>query len=227
MKIVSIPARCTFDVKLSRKALNDLPKGKCAVLTSCQHVHKIKDVAEQLKTNLFGQTLGCNVINALNFSKEVDFFLFVGSGMFHPLYVSYKTDKPVFVWNPFNKILTKIDDKDVEKYKKKRKGALLKFYSAKTIGIIVSLKPGQMNLALAEELKNNLEKKSFIFVSDTLNFEDLENFSFVDCWVNTACPRIVDDFPMVNIDELIDAGVFVPEKKSEKTIWRDKRGLEL
>ena len=130
-------------------------------------------------------------------------------------------------WNPFTKALTKVSEKDVEKYSKRRKGALLKFLHAKNIGIIVSLKPGQKNLALAKQLKEQTNKNAYIFLTDTLNVEDLENFSFVDCWVNTSCPRLVDDFVMINIDELIEAEVFKPKKVVEKPIWKDKRGLEL
>lgn len=227
MKILSIPARSKINVKLTKSALNTLPKSKCAVLTTVQHIHKINDVAEQLKTKLIGQTLGCNVINALEFSKNVDFFVFVGSGQFHPLYIAYKTNKPVWIWNPFNKKLSKIQDEDILKYKKRRKGALLKFYNAENIGIIVSLKPGQKNLALAEDLQKQTKKNAYIFVTDTLDIHDLENFPFIDCWVNSSCPRLVDDFSMINIDELIEAKILKPLKQVEKPIWKDKRGLDL
>ncbi len=226
MKIISIPARAKIDIKLSKSALSKLPK-KIAVLTTSQHVHKIDDVKKQLNTDLAGQSLGCNVVNALFFKKDVDAFLFVGSGMFHPIYTAYKTSMPVWIWNPFTKVLTKVSEADVDKYAKRRKGALLKFLHAKNIGIIVSLKPGQKNLALAQQLKEQINKNAYIFLTDNLNVEDLENFSFVDCWVNTSCPRLADDVIMINIDELIEAKVFNPKKFVEKPIWKDKRGLEL
>ena len=147
--------------------------------------------------------------------------------MFHPIYIAYKRDKPVWMWNPFNKKLSKLEDSEVIKYAKRRKGALLKFHNADNIGIIVSLKPGQKNLTLAKELEKQTKKIAHIFITDTLNISDLENFPFIDCWVNTACPRLSDDILMVNIDELIEEKVFKPKKHVEKPIWRDKRGLEL
>jgi len=48
----------------------------------------------------------------------------------------------------------------------------------------------------AEKIKNALQKKGkevFIFVFDELNAAELENFTFIDFWINTACPRIADD----------------------------------
>jgi len=40
---------------------------------------------------------------------------------------------------------------------------------------------------------------------DTLDFSQLENFNFVECFVNTACPRLIDDYDkfhkaILNID---------------------------
>ncbi len=226
MKILSIPARAKTSVKLTKSALAELPKQRLAVLTTAQHIHKIKDVAEQIETDYFGQVLGCNVLNAIGFSKFVDAFLFVGSGLFHPIYIAYKTEKPVFIWNPFNKKLSKLPESDVVKFRKRRKGALLNFYDAKTIGIIVSLKPGQKNLSLARDFEKQTKKDAYLFISETLDLSDLDNFPFIDCWVNTACPRLADDRRMVNIDELIEAGVFKPKVVVEKPIWTDKKGLE-
>ena len=74
MKILSIPARAKTSVKLTKSALAELPKQRLAVLTTAQHIHKIKDVAEQIETDYFGQVLGCNVLNAIGFSKFVDAF---------------------------------------------------------------------------------------------------------------------------------------------------------
>jgi len=67
---------------------------------------------------------------------------------------------------------------------------LMKFYSADNIGILVSTKPGQNNLKEAIELKKKLKKNCYIFVSDMINEAELENFPFIQAWVNTACPRI-------------------------------------
>jgi len=79
------------------------------------------------------------------------------------------------------------------KIKRKRKiiekGYLIEYYNK--IGIIVSLKPGQNNFYLAHKLKEKLEKlnkKVYLFLFD--NVENLEDFNFIELWINTACPRI-------------------------------------
>jgi diphthamide biosynthesis enzyme Dph1/Dph2-like protein len=80
-----------------------------------------------------------------------------------------------------------------KKIKRKNKpierGFLIEYYDK--IGIIVSLKPGQNNFYLVEKLKKKLEKlgkKVFVFLFD--NIENLEDFNFIELWINTACPRI-------------------------------------
>jgi len=81
---------------------------------------------------------------------------------------------------------------------------LIKFYSAKNIGILVTTKPGQQYLKKATELKAKLkDKQCYIFISDTIDLNDLENYPFIDSWVNTACPRLSDySSNIINIEEL-------------------------
>ena len=40
-----------------------------------------------------------------------------------------------------------------------------------------------------------------IIVSDNINEQQLENFKGIDCWVNTACPRI-EGGKMLNYSEI-------------------------
>ena len=37
------------------------------------------------------------------------------------------------------------------------------------------------------------DKKIYFFVDDTVSLNQLENFNFIDMWINTACPRIAID----------------------------------
>ena len=84
----------------------------------------------------------------------------------------------------------------------------MKFLEATEIGILVSLKPGQNNFKKAIELKTQLKDKNcFIFVFDTLDFNQVENFPFIQCWINTACSRILDDYgkfpkPLVDLSDI-------------------------
>ena len=80
-----------------------------------------------------------------------------------------------------------------------------KFLHADNIGILVSTKPGQNSYKKAVEIKEKLEskgKKCFIFVFDTLNSNEMENFPFIDFWINTACPRIADDEDKKNVIDM-------------------------
>ena len=93
--------------------------------------------------------------------------------------------------------------------KKKVKGAKLKFLTSKNIGVLISIKPGQNQMKKALKLKQKYKNKEFYFlIADTISFTQLENFPFIDCFINTACPRIsFDDSqkigkPIINIEDI-------------------------
>jgi 2-(3-amino-3-carboxypropyl)histidine synthase len=203
MKVVHIYAKSTADVKLSESALNALP-AKLGVVTTIQHLHKLDEVISQLKEAVKGgQVLGCNVETAKQIADKVDAFLFIGSGEFHPIAMALETEKKVFKWNPLTQKLSVVKDEDVDKYKKRRKAALARFLSSNKIGILVSVKHGQNRIEEALKLAAKKDKEYYLFAFDTLNPSDLENFPFIECWVNTACPRIADEKPnIINIIEL-------------------------
>ena len=203
MKVLHIHAKSTADVKLSESAINALP-AKIGLVTTIQHLHKLDEVKKQLENAVIGgQVLGCNVETAKQIADKVDAFLFVGSGEFHPIAVALETEKKVFKWNPLTQKLSVVKEEDIEKYKRRRKGALVKYLSANKVGILVSTKPGQSNIIKAMELANKKDKEYYIFAFDTLNISDLENFPFIECWVNTACPRIADEKSnIVNVGEI-------------------------
>lgn len=203
MKTLFIEAKSNADIKLSKQQLAKLPK-KIGIATTIQHLHKIKDVQKQIKGSIIaGQVLGCDVSKAEKIKNKVNAFLYIGSGEFHPLGIALAAGKDVFCFNPFTKKLTKITKKEIEKYNKKKKTALIKFLSAEKVGILVSTKPGQQQMKKALELAKRKDKQYFIFAFDTLNEIDLENFPFIQCWVNTACPRIADNKAnIINIDDI-------------------------
>lgn len=203
MKVVHIHAKSTADVKLTDTAINALP-AKIGVVTTIQHLHKLDEVISQLKEAVKGgQVLGCNADSAKQISDNVDAFLFIGSGEFHPIAVALETGKKVFKWNPDTKQLSIVKEEDVEKYRRRKQGALIRFLSSDRIGILVSVKHGQNRIQKALELAAKKDKEYYIFAFDTLNISDLENFPFIQCWVNTACPRIADEKPnIVNLNEI-------------------------
>jgi diphthamide biosynthesis enzyme Dph1/Dph2-like protein len=51
------------------------------------------------------------------------------------------------------------------------------------------------------------DKTFYYLLADVIDFSKLEDFPFLQAFVNTACPRIIDDTekvprPMVNIEDL-------------------------
>ena len=206
-----IEARYKKPILIQRNVLK-LPS-KVGLVTTVQFIGQIKKIKSMLEkegkkvflgkgrhTKYNGQVLGCDVQSAISVSNKVDAFLYIGSGLFHPIAVSLKTKKDVFSFNPLTNKFNKVDRKEAEKINKRKKGALIKFLSSKEIGVIVTTKPGQEQLKEAFELKKRFRDKNFYFlIFDTIDFNQLENFPFIECFVNTACPRIaLDDSIKIN-----------------------------
>jgi 2-(3-amino-3-carboxypropyl)histidine synthase len=158
-----------------------------------------------------GQVLGCDVTGPLAIKNSIDCFVFLGSGLFHQLNLAIQTSKPIIQANPLTEEITELKKEEVERYKKLKADAVVKVKHAKKIGILISTKPGQQNLKLAEKVKEKLEKegkKVYMFMFETLVPEELYNFSDIEAWVNTACQRIaIDDIerfpkPVANAEDI-------------------------
>jgi len=202
MRVLHVPVKVFADVKpvleKNLSKLNDYSSvGVCA---TAQHLHEIENAKLFLSTNGFNvvdcaQVLGCDASNALNHASEVDCFIYIGSGRFHPLAIAFDSNKPVFIANPLSNAFDEITEAEKDSWMKRKTGRLTKSAAAETFGILVSAKTGQYNLDEALKVKNKLKgvgKTVFLFCGDLLSPANLMGFN-VDCWVNTACPRIVDD----------------------------------
>src|SRR3989344_1851597 len=201
MKTIFMPAKYNGKIELDKIPLEKLPK-KLGLVTTAQFLDAAQEKKKQKNP---GQLLGCDVGAATKIQNEVDAFLYIGSGEFHPLGVALNTSKEVFTFNPITSAFSRLDKKEVESYKKNKKIRYAKFLHADNIGILVSLKPGQYSYKKAEEIRNKLSsegKNAFIFVFDTLDSNELDNFPFIDFWVNTACPRIADDKDKKNVIDM-------------------------
>ena len=223
MKAVFLQTRYTGKVDLDKIELDKLPK-KLGLVTTTQFLGKIDEIKSYLKNNgkeVFinegkqrnqGQLLGCDVGAATKMQDKIDAFLYIGSGEFHPLGVALNTKKEVFTFNPVSGVFSKLNNNEIEKYKKSKKARYVKFLHANNIGIMVTIKPGQYSYNKAKEIKRKLEergKKCFIFVFDTLDAREMENFPFIDFWVNTACPRIADDKDKRNVIDMSELGQYI------------------
>jgi len=185
------------------------------------------------RTQVEGQILGCDAYHD-SFGEDIlstsDVIMYIGDGMFHPkalllAQMRNKTIKPVLIWNPVSEKKQIIDRQDILPQIRKLKANIVKFLSTKTIGILVTVKPGQQYLKNAIKLKEKLKsegKESFIFIDDDLQINLLENYPFIDVWVNTACPRIgTDDIttipvPLLNIRDIYDPIKTLDELYSEE-----------
>ena len=208
MKRIFITAEADVDIiPVLEKALAKLPES-FGIVTTAQHLNKLDDAKSFFEKNhkhveLGGQVLGCNAMNADRLESEC--ILFIGSGNFHPLQIG-KAKKIIKV-NPFTNEVSEIDKDEIEKIGKKRKGALAKFYSSEKIGVIMTTKKGQNVHVERSKLENKYSgKKFFYFLTETLNLNELENFPFVECWINTMCPRIayedVTEKTIVNLEDI-------------------------
>lgn len=212
MKIFCLEAKSDIDVMpVVREAFRHL-KGNVAIVSTIQHLHKLEEAKAFLRKNsikaeIAGQVLGCRVPKI---PDNVDQILYIGSGRFHPVGIFLKTGKEVIAANPLTGSVVKITQKDVEAIEKRKKGALAKFFSSEKIGILITTKSGQANVQggkkrIEEIMKKYKDKRFYMFAFDTLQKNELENFNFIECWVNTACPRLFEDFErgMINIEDIL------------------------
>jgi len=210
MKVVFLHAGSDKDViPVIEKALPLLPEN-VGLVTNIQHLEQMQKAKKFLeakgkKVEIAGQVLGCDARPALNISDKVEAFLFIGSGEFHPIEVMVETDKKIILANPESMEVRELTREGMQKILNRKKAMLSKFLFANNVGILVSIKPGQINLKQAVMLKKKLKemgKNGYVFICDEIMDQHLENFNFIQSWVNTACIRIPDERNMLNLDDL-------------------------
>ena len=181
-----------------------LPK-RVGLLTTTQYRHWLPKIRTHLEEKghevhvsepdrrvaYAGQLLGCDYHTATAIERDVDGYLYIGTGDFHPLGVAILVDKPVIIADPERG--TARDLREVrDRILRQRHAAIARARDAQTFGIIVSRKIGQVRMDLARDLKRLAEehgRQASIFLMDLVSPEFLEGYR-VDAWVNTACPRI-------------------------------------
>lgn len=179
------------------------------LVTTVQHVHKLDEaktvlleagkavaVGDAGRLKYAGQVVGCDYSNAKAVSREVDAFLFVGGGRFHPMGVVLATGKPTVVADPYEKRAFRIET-ETSKLLRKRWANIQGVRLANEIGILVGLKPGQKRVDQALRMKNLIEdagKKAILLAIREITPQALMQFPTIDAFINTACPRVsVDD----------------------------------
>lgn len=152
-----------------------------------------------------GQVTGCDVESASSIAGRVDRFLLVGQEKFHALEAA-ALGKPVTVFDPATG-----RTESFEPVQKKRNMASL-VHEKQNFGILLSIKPGQKDVASARKLKRLIEdsgKRATIFAGDAFT-GNLQNFRDIDVFVTTACPRMKEDGelfgrPVITAGEALEA----------------------
>ncbi|MBI2666317.1 diphthamide synthesis protein [Candidatus Woesearchaeota archaeon] len=174
------------------------------------HIEVITSQAR--RTHVETQLLGCdNDKEALNLSQEqwqhIDAFLYIGDGRFHPLALVFAqkdlddeekeegkeriNKKEILCNDPMTQQLKIMGEVEVKSILNKYRASLMKFIAAERVGVLVTIKPGQQQLRASFAIEEKFpEKKFYYFIDNVLSFDQLENFPFIETWVNTACPRI-------------------------------------
>src|SRR3989338_4678167 len=142
MKLLLIDAKYNGEIKFTKEVLEYLKKKKYKTIvlyTTTQFNHGIPEILEQLKkenikvvssqperTNKEFQILGCDIyhgnLNLNNKDKNIDAFLYIGNGKFHPRALLFEEEvsqdnknKEVITYDPIGKKIIVYDKKDIEK----------------------------------------------------------------------------------------------------------------
>lgn len=199
------------DVKFDKVALKcaEILKGnKIALVTDSQHLHQIENVKEILvkggviveigkgKGQLNdGQVFGCEFYPASDLKQQVDAYVFLGQSNFHASGIALSTEMPTYVLDPYFNEVREITD-FAQKLKRKSTLAIYKAAEAKTFGIIIGLKEGQLSKLTGLKFKKELEKEGKevqIFALTDITNERLRNLKGIDAFIQVACPRISTD----------------------------------
>jgi len=209
-----INALSTNDVtKVVEKSIPQLEGKRIGVVTTAQHIHTLNTVKEILEKYNFepvvsegderisakGQILGCNFSAGMNIADEVDSFLFIGSGNFHPVGLLLSSKKPVIAADPYENNVNKQELQELkDTILRQRYGAIANSKNAKKFGILIGLKQGQQRMELSYKIKELLDdnnKKSIFIAMGHFSPDLLQSLRDLDCFVSTSCPRIaIDDY---------------------------------
>ncbi|MEM3852269.1 MAG: diphthamide synthesis protein, partial [Methanomassiliicoccales archaeon] len=157
---------------------------------------RVVTVVGDSRLALPGQVLGCDYTAAKRMENDVDCFLFLGDGDFHPLGLSLCTSKPVIAASP--------SDGSARAYAELRERFLRQRYAAielasksRSFGILVSFKVGQRRPGVPEALLTEIRgsgRDAFLIHTNVISPDLIGSYN-LDAYVCTACPRIaIDDY---------------------------------
>ena len=187
----------------------EILKGKIiSLVTDSQHLHqvdKVKKIFTDQKINVRigkgkgqlndGQVFGCEFYPASDLKTEVDAYVFLGQSNFHAAGIALSTNLPTYVLDPYFNEVREVTE-FAQKLKRKATLAIYKAAEAKSFGVIVGLKEGQLSKVFALKIKRELEKEGKrvqLFALTDITNERLRNLKGIDAFIQVACPRISTD----------------------------------
>ena len=203
--VIFLEARMKEDLRdVVEKAAIVLKAKRVGITTTIQHVHKLDQALEALtkygikgllgpageRVKHPGQVLGCSYSTAR--ALDVEEYLFIGTGQFHPLGIALATGKRVVIADP---VTGEVSEIDTDPMLRRRFGAISRAGEAKRFAILVSKKPGQRRMELAQKLKALGEAgglEMFMVYLDNIEPDRLLNLG-AEAAVSTACPRVALD----------------------------------
>ena len=191
------------------KKCTELLKGKIiSLVTDSQHLHQVDKVEKIFTENGItvkigkgkgqlndGQVFGCEFYPASELKKEVDAYVFLGQSNFHASGIALSTNLPTYVLDPYFNEVREVTE-FAQKLKKKATLAIYKAADAKSFGVIVGLKEGQLSKVFALRIKKDLEKEGKqvqLFALTDITNDRLKNLKGIDAFIQVACPRISTD----------------------------------
>lgn len=180
---------------------------RLGLVASVQHLDLLEPFVEALARRGFtvslgtgdrrlqyaAQALGCNYTSAEAVEADVDAFLFLGTGRFHPLGLAFAVEKPVWSLDPLQGEVEPPIDRGA--LVRRRQLLVATCRDARRWGILVSTFAGQNRNGTALALQARARARGFeaeLFVGDRIDPRDLLGRD-VEAYVNTACPRIALD----------------------------------
>lgn len=197
----------TFET-VAKKCIEILKGKTISLITDSQHLNQIDNVNEifsQGGINVIigkgkgqlndGQVFGCEFYPATETASKVDANVFLGQSNFHAAGIALATNKPTYVLDPYFNEVREVSE-FAQKLQKKATLAIYKAAEAKTFGIIIGLKEGQLSKPFALKFKRELEKEGKevqLFALTDITNERLNNLKGIDAFIQVACPRISTD----------------------------------
>lgn len=204
-----IEARIVADpIRVVEQVLPEL-EGRWGLATTVQHIGYLEQIKSLLEKNSIeafvgrsdyrakypGLVLGCDWGCVRSIDEDVDGFLYLGTGRFHPLGIALATGKDVIVVDPvvgaWHRLSPKLDN-----FVRKRKVMIARANLCESFGILTSVKPGQKRFRLMSDLVHEFRisgKDAEPLVANEIVPEKLSEFR-AEAFVCAACPWIpIDD----------------------------------